>query len=48
MSKSARKNVKAATEKAGMEHRTRQKSNVEEMVLSAIRAIIATEKDMNQ
>ena len=48
MSRSARKNVNTAKVKAGMEQRTRQKSNVEEMVLSAIRAIIATEKDMNQ
>lgn len=48
MSRSARKNVKAAKVKASMEQRTRQKSNVEEMVLSANRAIIATEKDMNQ
>lgn len=48
MSRSARKNVKAAKVKAGMEQRTKQKNNVEEMVLSAIRAIIATEKDMNQ
>lgn len=48
MSRSARKNVNAAKVNAGMEQRTRQKSNVEEMVLSAIRAIIATEKDMNQ
>lgn len=48
MFRSARKNVEAAKVKAGMEQRTIQKNNVEEMVLSAIRAIIATEKDMNQ
>ena len=48
MSRSARKNVKAAKVKAGMEHRGKPKNKAEEMVLSAIRAIIATEKDMNQ
>ena len=48
MYRSARKNVEPAKVKAGMEHRGKPKNKAEEMVLSAIRAIIATEKDMIQ